>query len=102
MEQTLLSDPLLLPLDDLFVDGDLQCQGLLDLHQFLVVRPQPLNLLVEQTNLALFRLDLMMEVDKRLNNPDRLSTNLRPEGCSLLLQLPCKIRHLNDELKTCC
>ena len=62
-EQKLLSDPLLLPLDDLFVDGDLQCQGLLDLYQFLVVRPQPLNLLVEQTNLALFRLDLMMEVD---------------------------------------
>ena len=59
----LLSDSLLLALDDLFVDGNLQGQSLLDLHQFLVVCPQPLNLLVEQTNLALFRLDLMMEVD---------------------------------------
>ena len=54
----LLSDSLLLALDDLFVDGNLQGQSLLDLDQFLVVRPQPLNLPVEEADLAVFRLDL--------------------------------------------
>ena len=54
----ILSDSLLLPLDDLFVDGNLQGQSLLDLHQFLIVRPQPLNLPVEEADLAVFRLDL--------------------------------------------
>ena len=55
----ILSDSLLLSLDDLFVDGNLQRQSLLDLDKFLVVRPLPLNLPVEEADLALFRLDLM-------------------------------------------
>ena len=57
-ELVLLSDSFLLALDDLFVDGNLQCQSLLDLHKFLILRPQPLNLPVEEANLGVFRLDL--------------------------------------------
>ena len=71
---------------------------MLDLHQFLIVRPQPLNLPVKEADLGVFRLDLKETIiTSRL---ERRETNLRPEGGSLLLQLACQICHLNVKLRS--
>ena len=80
-KSNILSDSLLLALDDLFVDGNLQRQSLLDLHQLLVVRPQPLNLPVEEANLALFRLDLMerRSEGQKVRQLYPLQTQYKPE-----------------------
>ena len=54
----LLFYPLLLPLNDLLVDGYFHGERLLDLHQLLVVRSQAVDLPVEEAHLTLLRLDL--------------------------------------------